>query len=74
MGLFGKRKNIEDSFSVGGGSTGATGREALERRRLQITAELESLTRSYSRESGNRKLGKRRFPVGMSPNDYGYRK
>jgi hypothetical protein len=44
----------------------------LEKERERINAEIESLLRSYSRESGNRILGKRKKQVGRLPNDYSY--
>ena len=43
----------------------------LERERLRINTEIEQVLKNYARESGNKKLRKRRYKIGKSPNDYG---
>lgn len=42
----------------------------LERERLDICAEIESILRIYAKESGNRALARRRYKFGDSPNDW----
>jgi hypothetical protein len=44
----------------------------LEKEREKINAEIESILKSYSRESGNRALKKRRGAIGKLPNDYSF--
>ena len=44
----------------------------LEKEREKINAEIESILRSYARESGNRALKKRRGAIGKLPNDYSF--
>lgn len=44
----------------------------LEKEREKVNAEIESILRSYARESGNRSLKKRRGALGKLPNDYSY--
>lgn len=45
----------------------------LERERIRINFEIESVLKSYSKESGNRALKKRKYKLGNSPNDWNYR-
>jgi hypothetical protein len=44
----------------------------LEKERERINSEIESILKSYARESGNRALKKRRGSVGSLPNDYSF--
>ena len=44
----------------------------LERERAKVNAEIESILRSYARESGNRTLKKKRSTTRKLPNDYSY--
>lgn len=44
----------------------------LEREREKVNAEIESILKSYARESGNRALKRRRRSIGKLPNDYSY--
>ena len=44
----------------------------LEREREKVNAEIESILKSYARESGNRALKRRRAALGKLPNDYSY--
>ena len=44
----------------------------LEKEREKVNAEIESILKSYARESGNRALKKRRGAIGKLPNDYSY--
>ena len=68
--MFGKKsyKNLDDL----GSRDRADMIRRLEKEREKINAEIESLLRSYSRESGNRALKKRRGVIGKLPNDYSF--
>ena len=44
----------------------------LEKEREKVNAEIESLLKSYARESGNKALRKRRGQIGGLPNDYSF--
>ena len=44
----------------------------LEKEREKINNEIESLLKTYARESGNRALRKRRASIGGLPNDYSF--
>ncbi len=46
--------------------------ERLELERLHTNREIEQLLKSYAKESGDRKLRKRRYKIGKGPNDYGF--
>ena len=46
--------------------------DRLEGERLCIATEIEQLLKNYAKESGNRRLSKRRYKIGKGPNDYGY--
>ena len=48
--------------------------DKLERERLRINTEIEQVLKNYAKESGNRKLRRRRHKMGKSPNDYGFGK
>lgn len=70
MGLFKKKKTDEEVFVEFSLRDAEIAR--LERERLRINVEIEELLRSYSKESGDRTLRKRRYKVGKGPNDYGF--
>ncbi len=44
--------------------------DALEKARLNVTKRLEILAQKYADISGEKKLGKRKYSVGNSPNDW----
>ena len=44
----------------------------LERERAKVNTEIESILRSYARESGNHTLKKKRGASRKLPNDYNY--
>ena len=44
----------------------------LEKEREKVNSEIESLLKSYAKESGNRALKKRRGQIGKLPNDYSF--
>ena len=46
--------------------------DRLESERLRISTEIEQLLKNYAKESGNRRLARRRYKIGKGPNDYGY--
>lgn len=68
--MFGKKsyKNIDNL----GSRERADMIRRLEKEREKINAEIESILKSYSRESGNRALKKRRGAIGKLPNDYSF--
>ena len=43
---------------------------ALEARRYEINEELERLMSAYARLTKNRRIARRRYKMGKSPNDY----
>ena len=69
MGLF-KRK---DKFSVENSSVMQaryTDAHRLELQKLAVKKEIESIVAAYARESGNKKLKKRKHRIGHAPNDW----
>lgn len=44
----------------------------LERERLKINLEIESILKLYAKESGNRSLSQRKHKIGSSVNDWNY--
>jgi hypothetical protein len=43
---------------------------SLEKRRLEVSAELEGLMRSYAKLTKKRSLRARKYKLGKAPNDY----
>ncbi len=69
--MFGKRKSKNNYSRL----TSADRDEAirrLERERLKVNLEIESILKMYAKESGNRALARRKHKMGASPNDYSY--
>ncbi len=44
----------------------------LERERMKVNLEIESVLKLYAKESGNSSLSRRKHKMGSSPNDYSY--
>lgn len=71
MPLFSKRKYDDlDDVSLMTEDEKKKAQLSLEARRYEINAELERLMASYARLTKNRKIAKRRYKMGKSPNDY----
>ena len=73
MGLFGN-KNKKGFATVESMKSGDREEEIArrERERLRICEEIEQVLKNYAKESGNRRLARRRYKIGKGPNDYGY--
>ncbi len=71
MGLFKKKAEIPtvDTMSE---KEKADEIARLERERLRINTEIEQVLKNYAKESGNRRLCRRRYKIGKAPNDYGF--
>lgn len=70
--MFFKKKNINRGLDDLGSRDRADMIRRLEKEREKVNLEIESLLKSYARESGNRALKKRRGGVGSLPNDYSF--
>lgn len=71
MPLFSKRKYDDlDDVSLMTEDEKKKAQLSLEARRYEINAELERLMVSYARLTKNRKIAKRRYKMGSSPNDF----
>ena len=71
MPLFSKRKYDDlDDVSLMTEDEKKKAQLSLEARRYEINAELERLMASYARLTKNRKIAKRRYKMGSSPNDF----
>lgn len=73
MALFRKRKEIGAFDTVENEFRQKTKTDLileLENERLEISQQIEKLARQYSRESGIKKLARRRFKIGKAPNDW----
>ena len=71
MPLFSKRKYNElDDVSTMTESEREKAILALEARRYEINRELEGLMTRYAKLTKNRRVAKRKFRMGDSPNDY----
>lgn len=71
MPLFSKRKYDDlDDVSLMTEDEKKKAQLSLEARRYEINAELERLMASYARLTKNRKIARRRYKMGKSPNDF----
>ena len=71
MPLFSKRKYDDlDDVSLMTEDEKRKAQLSLEARRYEINAELERLMVSYARLTKNRKIAKRRYKMGSSPNAF----
>lgn len=71
MPLFSRRKYDDlDDVSLMTEDEKKKAQLSLEARRYEINAELERLMASYARLTKNRKIAKRRYKMGSSPNDF----
>ena len=69
--MFGKRKKRPVEAMNSSDRKEAIAR--LERERIKINFEIESVLKSYAKESGNRSLKHRRHKLGRSANDWNYK-
>ena len=72
MGIFGRKKSPVAPVETMRESERDSEIDRLERERLRINTEIEQVLKNYAKESGNRRLRRRRYKMGKSPNDYGF--
>ena len=71
MGIFNKSKDNRNYDDMGSAEREDMIRR-LERERQKVNSEIESILRSYSRESGNRTLKRGKRKIGSYPNDWSF--
>jgi hypothetical protein len=73
MGLFNKRKQ-NNTFNTTENEVRTVTKldkiRSLENERLELNRQIEMLAKRYARESGIKKLGRRRSRIGKAPNDW----
>lgn len=76
MGLFKKRRSKHRVPAPESMSRDSKDEEIkrLEAERARITADIEKILSACAKETGDRELVRRRYRLGKSPNDYGYKK